>query len=165
MPATLPPLNPQSAPASLAPQSRPLEREVMALDEVVAHAVVQHQRPRAEHWISADLSTVKVLAQPEALVTAVDSLLAWALRLGELVSLRLVKDADKPTGELWLKIEMLDAQAHDERHLNSRHWHLLWQLAGVEGVRVRCKVDERRIRVAVQFQRVSGAGSRFSPLS
>jgi hypothetical protein len=128
--------------------------EAVQLDDVVADAIVHHQRHSHTHRIAAELSSLQVLAQPEALSGAVDSLMTWSLRLGRLVSLRMVKSRTQARGELWLKVEHLDAQAHEERFLNSVDWYVLWQLARLKGVKVRRKVEPQRIRVVIQFNRV-----------
>jgi hypothetical protein len=140
------------------------ELEPVQLDDVVADAVVHHQRHSRTHRIAAELSAMQVMAQPEALASAMDALVAWSLRLGRLISLRMVKSQVAARGELWLKVEHLDAQAHEERYLNSVDWYVLWQLARLKGVKVKRKVEPQRIRVLVQFNRVMQRNSQLAML-
>lgn len=138
--------------------------EAVQLDDVVADAVVHHQRHSRTHRIAAELTSLQVMAQPEALASAMDALMAWSLRLGRLISLRMVKSKTVARGELWLKVEHLDAQAHEERYLNSVDWYVLWQLARLKGVKVKRKIEPQRIRVLVQFNRVMQRNSQLAAL-
>jgi len=80
------------------------------------------------------------------------------------LNLRLVKSSGLPSGELWLRVEDLQAGAHEERNLNSIDWHVLWQLARLKGVKVKRKVEKDRIRVTVRFNRVMNKHSGMAIL-
>ena len=97
---------------------------------------------------------MEVMAQPEMLAAAVDSLFLWSMKLGRMISLRVVRTQGPNNGELWLRIEELHKGALEERNLNSVDWHVLWQLARLKGVKVRRKVGEGNVRVQVSFTRV-----------
>lgn len=139
-------------------------QEPVELDHLVADAVAHHQNRSRGHRISAELTSLEVMAQPEALASAIDSLLLWGMRLGRSLSLRIVKPHAVPRGELWLKIEHLDGHAHEDRYINSVDWYVLWQLARLKGVKVKRKIEDDRIRVLIQFRRVMKRHSGFAVL-
>lgn len=138
--------------------------EAVALDDMVAEAVVHHQQRSRTHRIAIELTSLEVMAQPEALASAIDSLLVWGMKLGRVLSVRLVKPKGQPRGELWLRVDQLDSTAHEERCLNSVDWYVLWQLARLKGVKVKRKVEDGRIRVIVRFNRVMNRHSGMAVL-
>lgn len=137
-----------------ADQPRFTNQEPVSLDDVVADAVIHHQKRSRSHRIAVELTAVEVMAQSEALPAAVDALFQWGMKLGRVLNLRLIKSKGVPSGELWLRIEQLNPGAHEERNLNSVDWHVLWQLARLKGVKVKRKVEADRVRVMIRFSRV-----------
>lgn len=148
----------------LADHPRITQLESVSLDDVVADAVIHHQKRSRSHRIAVELTSLEVMAQPEALAGAVDSLCQWGMKLGRVLNLRLVKPAGSASGELWLRIDELAADAHEERNLDSVDWHVLWQLARLKGVKVKRKIEKDRIRVQVKFSRVMSKQSGFAIL-
>jgi hypothetical protein len=138
--------------------------EPVSLDDVVADAVMHHQKRSRSHRIAVELTNLEVMAQPEALAGAVDSLCQWGMKLGRVLNLRLVKPVGSSVGELWLRVDELAADAHEERNLDSVDWHVLWQLARLKGVKVKRKIEKDRIRVQVKFSRVMSKQSGFAIL-
>jgi hypothetical protein len=138
--------------------------ESVALDDVVADAVIHYQKRSRSHRMAVELTALEVMAQPESLAAAVDALFQWGMKLGRVLNLRLVKSSGLPSGELWLRVEDLQAGAHEERNLNSIDWHVLWQLARLKGVKVKRKVEKERIRVTVRFNRVMNKHSGMAIL-
>lgn len=138
----------------LVDRSSTTPHEAVALDELVADAVSHHQQKFPTHRIVADLTRLDVVAEPEALASAMDSLLAWGVNLGRDLSVRLVRQPGTPRGEIWLRVDQLHGGAHENRNLNSLDWYVLWQLARLKSVKVRRKVEDDRIRVIVKFDRV-----------
>ncbi len=138
----------------LVDRSSTAAHEAVALDELVADAVSHHQQKFPTHNIVADLTQLDVVAEPEALASAMDALLAWGVHLGRELNVRLVRHKGTPRGEVWLRVSRLNDRAHETRHLNSLNWYVLWQLARLKSVKVRRKVEGDRIRVIVQFDRV-----------
>lgn len=128
--------------------------EAVALDEVVADAISHYQQTFPTHHIVTELTQLDVVAEPEALASAMDSLLAWGMSLGREINVRLVRQQGTPRGEVWLRVSHLNGDAHETRNLNSLDWYVLWQLARLKSVKVRRKVEGDRIRVIVQFDRV-----------
>ncbi|MBI2771902.1 MAG: hypothetical protein HYX47_19945 [Burkholderiales bacterium] len=139
-------------------------QETVSLDELVADAVSHHQQRSPSHRIVADLTMLDVQAEPEALASAMDSLLVWGINLGRDVNVRLVRERGAARGELWLRVSELNDRAHDDRQLNSVDWYVLWQLARLKGVKVKRKVEADRIRVMVQFARVMSQHSGMAVL-
>ena len=66
--------------------------EVLSLDSLMSDAVAHHAQRLPEHHISTELTPVDVLAEPELLASALDSLLAWGAGLGRDVHIRLVRE-------------------------------------------------------------------------
>src|SRR5687768_11607781 len=137
----------------LADHPRITQLESVSLDDLVAEAVIYHQKRSRSHRIAVELAALEVMAQPEALASAVDSLFQWGMKLGRVLNLRLVKPSGMPSGELWLRIDELASNALEERNLESVDWHVLWQLARLKGVKVKRKIEKDRIRVQVKFKR------------
>ncbi|MBX3588446.1 MAG: hypothetical protein AB7I35_10600 [Ramlibacter sp.] len=148
----------------LADQASTRTGEAVALDEVVADAVSHHQQRSPRHRIVADLARVDVLAEPESLASAMDSLLSWSLNLGQDINVKLTRETGRPRGEVWVRITELNHNADQDRHLNSVDWYVLWQLARLKGVRVKRKIEADRIRVVVQFDRVMSQHSGLAVL-
>lgn len=140
------------------------QTEAVSLDDLVADAVIYHQKRSRSHRIAVELTALEVMAQPEALASAVDSLFQWGMKLGRVLNLRLVKPKGSPSGELWLRVDSLNPDALEERNLDSVDWHVLWQLARLKGVKVKRKVEGNRIRVQVKFHRVMHKQSGFAIL-
>ena len=138
--------------------------EVLSLDGLMADAVAHHTQRLPEHHIAAELTPVDVLAEPELLTSALDSLLAWGAGVGRDVHVKLVREAGTAHGEIWLRVTQLDRQAHEDRCINSVDWYVLWQLARLKGVKVRRKVEPERIRVIVRFDRVMSQHSGLAVL-
>lgn len=138
--------------------------EVLSLDSLLADAVGHHQQRLPGHRFATELTAVDVVAEPELLTSAIDALLAWGAGLGRDVQMRLARSSAAPRGELWLRVMHLDAQAHDERRLQSVDWYVLWQLARLKGARVRRKVEPHRVRVVVEFDRVMSQHSGMAVL-
>ena len=148
----------------LADHPRITQTESIALDDVVADAVIHYQKRSRSHRIAVELTQLEVMAQPESLASAVDALMQWGMKLGQVLNLRLVKPGGSPSGELWLSVERLLPGAHEERNLDSVDWHVLWQLARLKGVKVKRKVEKDRIRVRVKFNRVMSKHSGLAIL-
>ena len=148
----------------LADHPRMTATEPVKLDDLVADAVIHHQKRSRSHRIGVELCPLEVVAQPEALASAIDSLFQWGMRLGRVLNIRMIKAPHQPSGELWLRIEALSRGAHEERNLNSFDWHVLWQLARLKGVKVKRKVESDRIRVQIKFNRVMNQHSGFAVL-
>jgi hypothetical protein len=148
----------------LADHPRITQLESVSLDDLVAEAVIYHQKRSRSHRIAVELTALEVMAQPEALASAVDSLFQWGMKLGRVLNLRLVKPKGMPSGELWLRVDQLAADALEERNLDSVDWHVLWQLARLKGVKVKRKIEKDRIRVQVKFHRVMNKHSGFAIL-
>lgn len=148
----------------LADHPRMIESEPVKLDDLVADTVIHHQKRSRSHRFGVELCPLEVMAQPEVLSAAVDSLFLWGMRLGRVLNLRMVKAAHEPSGELWMRIEGLNRGAHDEKNLNSVDWHVLWQLARLKGVKVKRKVEDDKIRVQIRFNRVMSQHSGFAVL-
>lgn len=148
----------------LADHPRMTNSEAVKLDDLVADAVIHHQKRSRSHRIGVELCPLEVMAQPEVLAAAVDSLFLWGMRLGRVLNFRMIKPQGLPSGELWLRIEALNRGAHEERSLNSVDWHVLWQLARLKGVKVKRKVEDDRIRVQIKFNRVMNQHSGFAVL-
>lgn len=138
--------------------------EVLSLDSLMSDAVAHHAQRLPEHHISTELTPVDVLAEPELLASALDSLLAWGAGLGRDVHIRLVREGGTARGEIWLRVTELGRHAHDTRCVNSVDWHVLWQLSRLKGVKVRRKVEPERIRVIVRFDRVMSQHSGLAVL-
>lgn len=140
--------------------------ETVSLDEVLADAIAHHQLRCGQHKIAADLAHVDVVAEPEALASAMDCLLSWSLNLGQDIHIKLVRERGRPRSEVWVRIKALNKHADDDRHLNSVDWYMLWQLARIKGVRVKRKVETERdrVRVIVQFDRVMNQHSGLAVL-
>jgi hypothetical protein len=148
----------------LADHPRMTAAEAVKLDDLVADCVIHHQKRSRSHRIGVELCPLEVMAQPEALAAAVDSLFLWGMRLGRVLNIRMIKAPHLPSGELWLRIEALNRGAHEERNLNSVDWHVLWQLARLKAVKVKRKVEDDRIRVQIKFNRVMSQHSGFAVL-
>jgi hypothetical protein len=56
---------------------------------------------------------VDVLAEPELLTSAIDSLLAWGTGLGQDLHVKLVREAGSARGEIWLRVMQLHRQAQE----------------------------------------------------
>jgi hypothetical protein len=138
--------------------------EVLSLDSLMADAAAHLRQRLPDHQINTELTPVDVLAEPELLTSAIDSLLAWGTGLGQDLHLKLVREAGSPCGEIWLRVMQLHRQAQEGRCLNSVDWHVLWQLARLKGVKVRRKVEPGRVRVAVRFDRVMSQHSGMAVL-
>lgn len=138
--------------------------EVLSLDGLMADAVAHLRQRLPGHQINTELTSVDVLAEPELLTSAIDSLLSWGAGLGQDVHLKLVREAGTPRGEIWLRVMQLDRQAHEDRCINSVDWYVLWQLARLKGVKVRRKVEPERIRATVRFDRVMSQHSGMAVL-
>lgn len=138
--------------------------EVLSLDSLMADAAAHLRQRLPDHQINTELTPVDVLAEPELLTSAIDSLLAWGTGLGQELHLKLVREAGSPCGEIWLRVMQLHRQAQEGRCLNSVDWHVLWQLARLKGVKVRRKVEPGRVRVAVRFDRVMSQHSGMAVL-
>ena len=138
--------------------------EVLSLDGLMADAVAHHTQRLPEHHISAELTPVDVVAEPELLTSALDSLLAWGAGVGRDVHVKLVRESGTAHGEIWLRVTQLNRNAHEDRCINSVDWYVLWQLARLKGVKVRRKVEPERIRVIVRFDRVMSQHSGMSVL-
>ncbi len=138
--------------------------EVLSLDGLMGEAVVHHSQRLPAHQIATELTPVDVLAEPELLTSAIDSLLAWGTGLGRDVHLKLVRESGCARGEIWLRVTQLDRHAHEDRFINSVDWYVLWQLARLKGVKVRRKVEPERIRAVIRFDRVMSQHSGLAVL-
>lgn len=138
--------------------------EVLSLDGLMADAVAHLGQRLPDHQIATELTAVDVLAEPELLTSAIDSLLAWGTGLGRDVHLKLVRESGSARGEIWLRVTQLDRRAHEERFINSVDWYVLWQLARLKGVKVRRKVEPERIRAIIRFDRVMSQHSGLAVL-
>ncbi len=138
--------------------------EVLSLDGLMTEAAAHHSQRLPGHHIATELTPVDVLAEPELLTSAIDSLLAWGTGLGRDVHVKLVRQSGTAHGEIWLRVTQLNRQAHEDRCINSVDWYVLWQLARLKGVKVRRKVEPQRIRAVVRFDRVMSQHSGLAVL-
>eukprot|EP01034_Spumella_vulgaris_P033718 gene33717-41600_t len=130
----------------------------------MADSAAHHSQRLPGHHIATELTSVDVLAEPELLTSAIDSLLAWGTGLGRDVHIKLVRESGTARGEIWLRVTQLGPQAHEDRCINSVNWYVLWQLARLKGVKVRRKIEPERIRAIVRFDRVMSQHSGMAVL-
>jgi hypothetical protein len=129
------------------------EHDALALHELVAARVAFHQRYAQTRQFALELMPMDVLAPREGVTKAVESLIAWASRMGSALRIKLCK-ADGGTGELRLRIDGLHGKALEPAYLDAPDWQVLERLARLKVVRLRRRIEPGRVRVAVRFSRV-----------
>lgn len=145
---------------SVFPPTRPAflpthdEHEAVALHELVAARVAFHQRYSRSQRFTLELTPMDVLAPREGIARAVESLIAWASKMGGSLRVKLVRPPGTSSGELRLRIDALHENSLHESHLDSPEWQALARLAKLKVVRVKRRIEDGRVRVAVRFSRV-----------
>lgn len=142
----------------------PVEREPVSLNEVIEDAIVDHQTRRPRHHITGQLAPVDVMAEPQALVSIADALIAWGCTLGHNLQLRLAHERDSQDATLHLGVSQLQGTDADGIPLDSVEWLLLWQLSRLEGVKVWRSVAPGQVRAVLRFGRTMQQHSGFSVL-
>lgn len=145
---------------SVFPPTRPAflpthdEHEALSLHELVAARVAYHQRYSHSQRFTLELAPMDVLAPREGLTRAVESLIAWAAKLGGSLRIKLVKPPGTGAGELRLRIDALHDRALEAQYLDSAEWEVLLRLARLRVMRVKRRVEAGRVRAAMRFSRV-----------
>lgn len=145
---------------SVFPPTRPAflpthdEHEAVPLHELVAARVAFHQRYSRSHRFALELTPMDVLAPREGITRAVESLIAWAAKMGGALRVKLVRPPGTTSGELRLRIDSLHEKSLHEPYLESPEWQALTRLAKLKVVRVKRRIEDGRVRVAVRFSRV-----------